>query len=96
MMPILICAGKNSGKSQEKVQTQLQKSQENAKMVMKELMDVKQKVGACKEEKETYPAESQQLIDERTKLELTKQNLAEKVTGDNKSQVSFVFCYVSD
>jgi len=82
---------KNSGESQEKLRTKLQKSQENAKMAMKELKDVKQKVGACKEEKETYQAESQQLSKERTKLELTKQDLNDEVTGDNNSQVSFVF-----
>jgi len=83
---------KNSGESQEKLRTKLQKSQENAKMAMKELKEV----GACKEEKETYQAESQQLIKERTKLELTKQDLTDEVTGDNNSKVSFVFSFVSD
>jgi len=86
-----MCAGKNSGESRIKVRTKLQKSQENAKIAMKELKEVKQEVGACKEEKETHQAESQQLVKERTKLELTKQDLNDEVTGDNNSKVSFVF-----
>ncbi|XP_065334483.1 structural maintenance of chromosomes protein 3 [Cloeon dipterum] len=77
---------KNSGESQEKLRTKLQKAQENAKMAMKELKEVKQKVSACKEEKETCQAETQQLIKERTKLELTKQDLTDEVTGDNNSK----------
>jgi structural maintenance of chromosome 3 (chondroitin sulfate proteoglycan 6) len=80
---------KNSGESQEKLRNKLQKSQENAKLAMKELKDVKQKVSACKEEKETYQAESQQMIKEKTKLELTKQDLTDEVTGDNNSKVTW-------
>jgi chromosome segregation ATPase len=80
---------KNSGESQEKLRNKLQKSQENAKLAMKELKDVKQKVSACKEEKETYQAESQQMIKEKTKLELTKQDLTDEVTGDNNSKVKW-------
>jgi structural maintenance of chromosome 3 (chondroitin sulfate proteoglycan 6) len=78
---------KDSGESQEKLRSQLHKAQEGVKGVSKDLKEIKQQVAAAKEEKETLQAEQQQLIKERTKLELTKQDLADEVTGDNNSKV---------
>lgn len=79
---------KDSGESQDKLRSKLQKAQENAKQASRDLKEAKQKVAAAKEEKETLQAEQQQLIKERTKLEFTKQDLTDEVTGDNNSKVS--------
>ncbi|KAF4526025.1 hypothetical protein B566_EDAN000818 [Ephemera danica] len=69
-----------SGESQDKLRTQLQKALEGVKAASRDLKEVKQKVAAAKEEKETLQAEQQQLLKEKTKLELTKQDLADEET----------------
>ncbi|KAF0312854.1 Structural maintenance of chromosomes protein 3 [Amphibalanus amphitrite] len=76
----------NSGKEQEKLKNQLQNAQEKAKTAAKELKDVKSKVGAAKEERDAYNAENQQLLKDRTRLELTIRDLSDEVMGDNKSK----------
>ena len=45
------------------------------------------KVGAAKEERDAYNAENQQLLKDRTRLELTIRDLSDEVMGDNKSKV---------
>lgn len=78
---------KDSGESQDKLRNKLQKAQENGKQAARDLKEAKQKVAAGKDEKETLQAEQQQLLKERTKLELTKQDLMDEVNGDQNSKV---------
>ena len=44
-------------------------------------------MGAAKEERDAYNAENQQLLKDRTRLELTIRDLSDEVMGDNKSKV---------
>jgi structural maintenance of chromosome 3 (chondroitin sulfate proteoglycan 6) len=80
---------KDSGESQEKLRNKLQKAQEMGKQAGRDLKEAKQKVSAAKDEKETLQAEQQQLLKEKTKLELTKQDLMDEVNGDKNSKVSW-------
>merc|ERR1711874_781344 len=76
----------NSGSEQEKLRQALQKVQETIKTVSKDMKEIKTKCSQAKEEKDTYNMEQQQLLKEKTKLELTIKDLADEVQGDNKSK----------
>ena len=68
----------------------LTKAQDNIKSWSKDLKDCKQKLNSVKEERDTLNAEHQQLLKDKTKLELQIKDLTDEVYGDNKSKVNIV------
>lgn len=77
---------KNSGAEQEKQRQLMQKAQEAIKTATKDMKDIKQKVSQVREERDTYNMEQQQLLKEKTRLELMIKDLSDEVQGDNKSK----------
>lgn len=62
---------KDSGDRQDKLRQQLERAQENSKSASRELRDLKHRAQAAREERDTLNAEQQQLLKEKSKLELT-------------------------
>lgn len=52
----------------------------------RELRDLKHRSQASREERDTLNAEQQQLLKEKSKLELTIKDLSDEVKGDNQSK----------
>jgi len=77
----------NSGAEQERQRHELQRVQENIKLVNRELKECKQRVAQVREQRDTYSMEQQQLLREKTKLDLSIRDLSDEVTGDNKSKL---------
>ncbi|XP_018019666.1 structural maintenance of chromosomes protein 3 isoform X1 [Hyalella azteca] len=77
---------KNSGAEQEKQRQALQKAQDAIKNATKDMKDIKQKLTQVREERDTYNMEQQQLLKEKTRLELMIKDLSDEVQGDNKSK----------
>ncbi|GLH09602.1 hypothetical protein R5R35_002746 [Gryllus longicercus] len=79
-------ARKNSGEEQKKWSAELKNAQENIKQAIRRLKEAKKNVQTHKEERDTLGAEYQQLLKEKTKLELTIKDLSDEVMGDNTSK----------
>lgn len=56
-------------------------------IVYRKLKDARKDVAAAREEKDILSTEQQQLLREKTKLELAIKDLTDDVDGDNKSKV---------
>lgn len=65
---------------------EIQKAQENIKEIQKRLKDAKKDVISTKEERSILLTEQQQLLREKTKLDLIIIDLNDEVQGDNKSK----------
>jgi structural maintenance of chromosome 3 (chondroitin sulfate proteoglycan 6) len=85
-------ARKNSGKEQKKYSNELKTAQENIRTAARSLKEAKKMVQTHKEERDTLSAEQQQLLKEKTKLELIIKDLSDEVLGDNTSKVSTSLC----
>ncbi|KDR15942.1 hypothetical protein L798_09869, partial [Zootermopsis nevadensis] len=80
-------ARKNSGEEQKKYSNELKTAQENIRSAARRLKDAKKMVQTHKEERDTLSAEQQQLLKEKTKLELINKDLSDEVLGDNTSKL---------
>ncbi|XP_069679641.1 structural maintenance of chromosomes protein 3 isoform X2 [Periplaneta americana] len=80
-------ARKNSGEEQKKYSNELKAAQENIRTAARRLKEAKKMVQTHKEERDTLSAEQQQLLKEKTKLELTIKDLSDEVLGDNTSKL---------
>lgn len=56
-------------------------------IIFRKLKDARKDVAAAREEKDILSTEQQQLLREKTKLELGIKDLTDDVDGDNKSKV---------
>lgn len=88
-------ARKNSGEEQKKYSNELKVAQENIRSAARRLKDAKKMVQTHKEERDTLSAEQQQLLKEKTKLELIIKDLSDEVLGDNTSKVMVCYKYES-
>ncbi|XP_058126850.1 structural maintenance of chromosomes protein 3-like [Anopheles ziemanni] len=77
---------KSSGDKQKLLTQDIQKAQERVKAAQKALKDAKKDVVTAKDEKSVLATEHQQLLREKTKLDLTISDLSDEVQGDNKSK----------
>lgn len=77
---------KNTGDQHKKYTVEIQKAQEKIKNIQKNLKEAKKEVVTSKEERSVLNAEQQQLLREKTKLDLTILDLTDEVQGDNKSK----------
>ncbi|XP_055370824.1 structural maintenance of chromosomes protein 3 [Condylostylus longicornis] len=77
---------KSSGDKQKELQMEIQNAQDKVKQIQKSLKDAKKDVATTKEERSVLLAEQQQLLREKTKLDLTITDLTDEVQGDNKSK----------
>lgn len=77
---------KNSGDKQKEFQKEMQEAQEKLKSIQKSLKDARKEVSVCKDDKSVLQTEQQQLLREKTKLDLTIVDLNDEVQGDNKSK----------
>lgn len=77
---------KTSGDKQKQLNMEVQKAQERIKAIQKSLKDVKKEVAVAKDERSVLSAEQQQLLREKTKLDLTIVDLTDEVQGDNRSK----------
>jgi predicted RNase H-like nuclease (RuvC/YqgF family) len=84
-------ARKNSGEEQKKYSNELKTAQENIRSAARRLKEAKKMVQTHKEERDTLSAEQQQLLKEKTKLELIIKDLSDEVLGDNTSKVYTCF-----
>lgn len=84
---------KSSGDIQKQLNMEIQKAQERIKTIQRSLKDAKKGVSTSKDERSILTAEQQQLLREKTKLDLTIIDLTDEVQGDNKSKV-FVIKYI--
>ncbi|XP_059618530.1 structural maintenance of chromosomes protein 3 [Phlebotomus argentipes] len=77
---------KTSGDKQKQLLQEVQKAQEKIKGIQKNLKEAKKEVSVAKEDRSVLSAEQQQLLREKTKLDLTILDLTDEVQGDNKSK----------
>uniref|UniRef100_A0A182PET4 Structural maintenance of chromosomes protein n=1 Tax=Anopheles epiroticus TaxID=199890 RepID=A0A182PET4_9DIPT len=77
---------KSSGDKQMLLTQEIQKAQDRLKNAQKALKDAKKDVVTAKDEKSVLATEHQQLLREKTKLDLTISDLSDEVQGDNKSK----------
>lgn len=77
---------KNSGDKQKEFTKEVQEAQEKLKSIQKSLKDARKEVAICKDDKSVLLTEQQQLLREKTKLDLTIVDLNDEVQGDNKSK----------
>ncbi|GAB0091255.1 Structural maintenance of chromosomes protein [Sergentomyia squamirostris] len=77
---------RTSGDKQKQLHQEVQKAQEKIKAIQKNLKDAKKEVSGAKEDRSVLSAEQQQLLREKTKLDLTILDLTDEVQGDNKSK----------
>lgn len=77
---------KNSGDKQKEFTKEVQEAQEKVKGIQKALKDARKEVAASKDDKSVLLTEQQQLLREKTKLDLTIVDLNDEVQGDNKSK----------
>uniref|UniRef100_A0A182ULJ0 Structural maintenance of chromosomes protein n=1 Tax=Anopheles melas TaxID=34690 RepID=A0A182ULJ0_9DIPT len=77
---------KSSGDKQLLLTQEIQKAQDRLKNAQKALKDAKKDVVTAKDEKSVLATEHQQLLREKTKLDLTISDLSDEVQGDNKSK----------
>ncbi|KAJ2951152.1 hypothetical protein O0L34_g5544 [Tuta absoluta] len=79
----------NSGKEQQHYADMVREAQEHVREANRKLKEARKEVGAAREEKDILSTEQQQLLREKTKLELAIKDLTDDVDGDNKSKDSF-------
>lgn len=77
---------KTSGDKQKQFNMEIQKAQEKVKGIQKSLKDAKKDVATMKDERAVLVTEQQQLLRDKTKLDLTIVDLTDEVQGDNKSK----------
>lgn len=77
---------KNSGDRLKEHNIEIQKAQDQLKSIQKNLKDAKKEVLTSKDDKSVLITEQQQLLREKTKLDLTIVDLTDEVQGDNKSK----------
>lgn len=77
---------KSSGDKQKMFAQEIQTAQDKIKNAQKALKDAKKEVTTTKDEKSVLTTEHQQLLREKTKLDLTISDLTDEVQGDNKSK----------
>lgn len=77
---------RTSGDKQKQLNMEMQKAQEKIKGIQKSLKDAKKEVSSAKDDRSVLSAEQQQLLREKTKLDLTINDLTDEVQGDNKSR----------
>jgi structural maintenance of chromosome 3 (chondroitin sulfate proteoglycan 6) len=80
---------KSSGDKQKQLNMEIQKAQEKSKTIQRSLKDAKKEVSTSKDERSVLLAEQQQLLREKTKLDLTINDLRDEVDGDNNSKVTY-------
>ncbi|CAH1398175.1 unnamed protein product [Nezara viridula] len=76
----------NFDEVQKKLAAELKAAQDSAKVAARKLKETKKEVQVAKEERETLSIEQQQLLKDKTKLELTIKDLTDEVQGDDKSK----------
>lgn len=77
---------KTSGDKQKEFSKDVQEAQDKVKSIQKSLKEARKEVAASKDEKSVLMTEQQQLLREKTKLDLTIVDLTDEVQGDNKSK----------
>ena len=77
---------KSSGDKQKQFAQEIQKAQEKIKNIQRAFKDAKKDVTTAKDERSVLMTEQQQLLREKTKLDLTIVDLTDEVQGDNKSK----------
>lgn len=77
---------KSSGDKQKEFSKDVQEAQDKVKSIQKSLKEARKEVAASKDEKSVLMTEQQQLLREKTKLDLTIVDLTDEVQGDNKSK----------
>lgn len=77
---------KSSGDKQKEFNKEAQEAQDKMKQIQKALKEARKEVAVAKEEKSVLNTEQQQLLREKTKLDLTIVDLTDEVQGDNKSK----------
>ncbi|XP_022912891.1 structural maintenance of chromosomes protein 3 [Onthophagus taurus] len=75
-----------SGSEQKKLTGNYKKAQEQIKVLTRKTKDTKKELVSIKEERDMLNNETQHLIKEKAKLDLTIKDLSEEVLGDNKSK----------
>lgn len=61
-------------------------AQDKIKAILKSVKDAKKEVAGLKEERDVLSAEQQQILREKTKLDLLIKDLQDEVQGDNTSK----------
>lgn len=77
---------KTSGDKQKEFNKEIQEAQDKLKAIHKSLKEARKDVTILKDEKSVLMTEQQQLLREKTKLDLTIGDLTDEVQGDNKSK----------
>lgn len=77
---------KSSGDKQKEFSKDVQEAQDKVKSIQKTLKEARKEVSVSKDEKSVLMTEQQQLLREKTKLDLTIVDLTDEVQGDNKSK----------
>ncbi|KAI5646067.1 SMC proteins flexible hinge domain-containing protein [Phthorimaea operculella] len=76
----------NSGKEQQHYADMVREAQDHVREANRKLKEARKEVAAAREEKDILSTEQQQLLREKTKLELAIKDLTDDVDGDNKSK----------
>ncbi|KAM3958456.1 LOW QUALITY PROTEIN: structural maintenance of chromosomes 3 [Aphomia sociella] len=76
----------NSGKEQQHYADMVREAQDHVREANRKLKEARKDVAAAREEKDILSTEQQQLLREKTKLELGIKDLTDDVDGDNKSK----------
>ncbi|XP_013173489.1 PREDICTED: structural maintenance of chromosomes protein 3 [Papilio xuthus] len=76
----------NSGKEQQHYADLVREAQDHVREANRKLKEARKDVAAAREEKDILSTEQQQLLREKTKLELGIKDLTDDVDGDNKSK----------
>lgn len=77
----------NSGKEQQRFAERVREAQDHVRDSSRRLKDARKEVVATREQRDLLSTEHQQLLREKTKLDLTIKDLTDDVDGDNKSKV---------
>lgn len=77
---------KTSGDRQKECNKEIQEAQDKLKQIGKSLKEARKDVSILKDEKNVLNTEQQQLLRDKTKLDLTIGDLTDEVQGDNKSK----------
>ncbi|XP_055303831.1 structural maintenance of chromosomes protein 3 [Sitodiplosis mosellana] len=77
---------RTSGDKQKEFNKEIQEAQDKLKSIHKSLKEARKDVTILKDEKSVLMTEQQQLLREKTKLDLTIGDLTDEVQGDNKSK----------
>lgn len=77
---------KCSGDKQKEFSKDVQEAQDKVKSIQKSLKEARKEVAVSKDEKSVLMTEQQQLLRDKTKLDLTIVDLTDEVQGDNKSK----------